>query len=261
MMYDPQAGKGLCLLLWGYQDSSVKEQVTVMKDMFKTTGGGFGPIQYASVNCNSSQVLPALKLVFEDALNLSGAWPQFIRTPANNPQLEKITPVSGVILIAGTDGVVRYVGPANSVIAKAIIKQETRTVSGDLASFFSQSNLAGNIQELAAGIAGQVQNTMSQATTEYKEDAPANIDIADDPTIVQAQQKLELAKLKAGTPFGLSLKSALDYCDEVLEGWPGTAEAEEAKRIISEVCSKTAARQYVRERIRDGKYVGEENQQ
>ncbi len=263
-MYDPTAGKALCLVLWGVEDPETMAQVNSVRKLFTSTGGGFGPVQYVGVNCNSSDQVQALKVVFDEVVNYPALWPQCIMTPTNKEQLADIDPVSGVVLIAGTDGTVRYVGPADNVIARSIISQEAKSVAGDMAAFMNSTPVTVPAMiipsELKSQLKAKVVKTKEPEVVPYKEDEPVKVDMVDDPTIIQAQQKLELARTKSKIQFGISFKSALDLCDEIMEKWPGTQEADEAKKIIEDICSKYAAQVYVKQRIRDGKYVGEENE-
>ena len=259
LTYSPNKGKALCILLWVCDDQKVKQQVSEMDRMFTETGGGFGPIQYLTLNCNQIDDPVATKVIFDQVVSYPSLAVHCLMTPANKEQLKKIEPASGVIAIAGPDGIIRYVGPADNPIAKAIIKQEAAAGSSEMAAFVAPSALNPAVEAAVANKAAKDANPEMEVTA-YQEDAPQKVKLEEDPTIHQARQKLDLAKTKMRMQFGISFKSALDLCDEILEGWPGTEEAEEAKGIISEICSKNAGRVYRKQRIQEGKYVGEQNE-
>ncbi|MBN2842912.1 MAG: hypothetical protein JXM68_07470 [Sedimentisphaerales bacterium] len=267
--YDPSKGKVLCLLLWGYQDQGVYSQAKALTEKFKRTAGGFGPVQYIALNCNEINDMIAAKHVFNDLMNHPAFWPQCLMSPGNKSQLAKIVPASAVLLIAGRQGEVRYVGPADSFLADAIIQQEI----GSEASVFAADKVLDNIvpvidiesvgqaleQAVKAGVTVQ-DNAALPVSAEKTPAAEPVDDIDSDPTLITARKKLDVARTKLKVPVGISYKSALDLCDEVLEGWPDTQVAQEAKEIIDEICSKHAGQVFKKQRINEGKYAGKDAQ-
>ena len=73
------------------------------------------------------------------------------------------------------------------------------------------------------------------------------------PSNHQAQQMLKTAKVQRKTNI-MSPRSALRMCDEVIERYPDTLEADEAKLMIKSMLSDHP--QLKKERERLGKYVG-----
>ncbi len=266
--YDPGKGKVLCLLLWGYQDQGVYSQAKALTEKFKRTAGGFGPVQYIALNCNEINDMIAAKHVFNDLMNHPALWPQCLMSPGNKSQLAKIVPASAVLLIAGRQGEVRYVGPADSFLADAVLQQEIGSETSVFASDKVLENIApaidiqavGQVLEQAVKVGVAVKDNVALPASAEKAAAKPVDEIDDDPTFITARKKLDVARTKLKVPVGISYKSALDLCDEVLEGWPDTQVAQEAKEIIDEICSKHAGQVFKKQRINEGKYAGKDPQ-
>ena len=288
MSYSPDQGKILCMLLWSYGDSMLPEQRRSLLKSFTDSMGGFGLVQFVSVNCNELTNPLAMKCLVDDIVKAPSPWVNCVMTPENKKQLTSIEPASPVVLIAGTDGTVRYVGPANNPLVNAIMIQESLSMAGSLggmsqfSDFMSSENMQQNIQEAmdqameaikdqTASMASQLEQQISDnsgvtpvqtESNSNRDSAPKTkvkkITIEDDPTILQARNKLEVIRLKMGKRFAVQYGSALELCDEIIEGWPDSEEAEEAKAFVRDILSKSRGKVYKKDRIRDGKYVGDE---
>ena len=70
----------------------------------------------------------------------------------------------------------------------------------------------------------------------------------------QAKQMLRTAQIQKR----VSPKIALDMCDDVLERWPDSKEANEAKAMIKSILRTPRGKPYKEPRTQQGKYVGDE---
>ena len=89
------------------------------------------------------------------------------------------------------------------------------------------------------------------ASSVAKPAKPKVITIEENPSILQARRKLDLAyRYKR-----LMYNKALQTCDEVLEQWPNSMEAEEAKELIKSILKNRKSLKEQRQKA--GKYVGD----
>ena len=278
LSYSPNQGKLLCMLLWSHGDSMLADQKKELLNKFSESMGGFGVLQFVSVNCNEFANPLSMKILIDDIAKSPSPWVNCVMTPENKLQLADIEPASPVLLVADTTGTVCYVGPVDSTITKAMWVQEKINVGlnkqmGDApqSSGFMNS-IKSTVGKVMSGMSESKQNAIPDqpADTTANQNVrsvpvempkvstkPKKVSIEDDPTILQARNKLQLAEKKMKIKFGISFGSALTLCDDVIEGWPGTEEAEQAKAYIREILSKGRGEVYRKDRIRQGKYVGE----
>ena len=290
--YKPGQGKLLCMLLWSYGDSLLPTERRTMLKAFTESMGGFGMVQFVSVNCNDITNPLASKFLIDDIAKSPSPWVNCIMSPENQQQLADIEPASPVMLFADAEGIVRYVGPAEGAIADAIMVKELMGAVNSLGGMSQitemmgggvQKSITDSMNQVMDSLKDQVSSMTSQMENQSAEEVNTTeavtnateteekpevktetvtvkkVSLEEDPTIHQARQKLQLAETKMKIKFGISFGSALTLCDEVIEGWPGTEEAEQAKAYIREILSHSRAKAFRKQRIREGKYVGKED--
>ncbi|MCK5270683.1 MAG: hypothetical protein KAJ46_07860, partial [Sedimentisphaerales bacterium] len=191
----------------------------------------------------------------------------------NRVQLSGLAPGTPSMMIVGTTGKICYVGPTGGVLPRMILVREllkavgaagmTRSappaMTGAPQSTGTSSGgvlglLFGGKKSESAPPAGPPSSPTAKKPSVSSVKKPAKpkvITIEEDPSILQARRKLDLAyRYKR-----LMYNKALQTCDEVLEQWPNSMEAEEAKELIKSILKNRKSLKEQRQKA--GKYIGD----
>jgi len=194
----------------------------------------------------------------------------------NRAQLSGLAPGTPAMMIVGTTGKICYVGPVGGVLARMILGRELLkavgvagmthsappAVTGTSTTPQSTGTSKGGVLGLLFG-GGKSSSTPSTtpppspsaekppAPSVEKSARPKVITIEENPSILQARRKLDLAYRSKRFMYN----KALQTCDEVLEQWPNSMEAEEAKELIKSILKNRKSLKEQRQKA--GKYIGD----
>ncbi len=310
--FDPRQGGALCLLVWalpdnmpnnrpnqnnmyemgfggGYRNPAQQQQTDILLeastdlnknfDQFRQLYARFinsGPaIRFASVCLNNPGQI-GTEDILKIALDKPCPWAFLTRNPINIDQLKDVPSASPVMLIIGSSGKIRYVGPVGGLLPVSIITQEyqrTRSAMPGMAPAFKPSQPGNGV---VLGILGQAfsgsgttppgqANTPPVAVTPPvrtvptppRPTTPPALNTADPDmqkiSVAQARQRLQVAETQKRVRMYMS---ALEACDEILAQWPNSTEAEEAKEMIRSILFSRPI--YKQDRVRQGKWVPED---
>ncbi|MCK5271032.1 MAG: hypothetical protein KAJ52_00585 [Sedimentisphaerales bacterium] len=235
--------------------------------------GTAGKISFVGINFN--------RLDEGDRERLSGIltdqpWPWsncLYDEDVNRAQLSGLAPGTPAMMIVGTTGKICYVGPTGGVLPRMILLRElfkavgaagmthsappamTGTSTTPQATGTSKGGVLGLLFGGKKTASAPPEDTPSSPTAEKPSVSsvakPKVITIEENPSILQARRKLDLAyRYKR-----LMYNKALQTCDEVLEQWPNSMEAEEAKELIKSILKNRKSLKDQRQKA--GKYVGD----
>ncbi|MBN1765506.1 MAG: hypothetical protein JW860_09640, partial [Sedimentisphaerales bacterium] len=214
-----------------------------------------GAVTFLGINCDPIQYRDRVAEVLMDQ-----PWPWsncMYADTTNQAQLSSLTTLGApVMMIVGTEGTIRYMGPVGGFLPQMLLKQELEKVTP---AKFDVKGMMSNLLSGGLKTKATTSNTAaaSRATDESNESIqpepvkPEQISIEDNPSIIEAQKLLEVAQLqKRFSPL-----SALEKCDEIMERWPNSLEAEKAKVLIQSILRNRP--QFKKAREQAGKYTGD----
>ncbi len=176
----------------------------------------------------------------------------------NRAQLSGLAPGTPSMMIVGTTGKICYVGPVSGVLPRMILGRELLKAVGTAGMTHSAppamtgTSKGGVLGMLFGG--GKTESTPAEKPLVSSAEKPAKpkvITIEENPSILQARRKLDLAYRSKRFMYN----KALQTCDEVLEQWPNSMEAEEAKELIKSILKNRKSLKEQRQKA--GKYVGD----
>jgi hypothetical protein len=185
----------------------------------------------------------------------------------NRAQLSGLAPGTPAMMIVGTTGKICYVGPVGGVLPRIILSRELLKAVGAAGMTYSAppattgtSTTPQATGTSKGGVLGMLFGGEKSSSTPAekplvssaeKPAKPKVITIEENPSILQARRKLDLAyRYKR-----LMYNKALQTCDEVLEQWPNSMEAEEAKELIKSILK--SHENLKEQRQKAGKYIGD----
>jgi len=245
-----------------------------------------GKIGFVGINYDTS-VSQVKQKLFEQPL----PWPTCLK--AENVNTEQLPDIAGaLLLLVDTKGKIRYIGPVGGFLPQMLLDMElakaTTTVaevpdipmmSSPVTSGFSgmgkgkSSDKKGILSFLSGGRSKKNGSEQTVVVTNMGSPSEPNVPIrkksVSTPPVIsrktpdvtlngsnlQARKLLRMAQVQRRlTPL-----SALRSCDEVLERWPNSREAQEAKTMIISLLDHGRLPNDIKaERKRQGKYIGEE---
>lgn len=249
-----------------------------------------GKIGFVGVNYDTT-VSPVKQMLLEKPL----PWSTCLKTELQQWPLPNIT--GALLLLVDTKGRIRYIGPVGGFLPQMLLDMELEkasSVSDDIPDFSQTRNsvssgLSKRQSKAKKGIMRSLfgnQNTNkdsdpSEKTARFGSTGEPNVPVRKKPGFdpqaipkrgprpglnsspdamlngnnVHARKLLRAAQVQRK----LSPLSALRSCDEVLERWPDSPEAEEAKVMIVSLLEHRRLRSDIKEeRKRQGKYTGED---
>ena len=201
------------------------------------------------------------------------------------------------MLLVDTKGKVRYIGPVGGFLPKMLIEAELKKAQTEAPLPVVAANMLKGIDlskfnSLASaksptGAFSLDPNDSSLSAADDSEDEDASADDQTDTVAVadaessgtntsagessepgdsigqssdsatsspRAKQMLRTAQIQKR----VSPKKALEMCDNVLDRWPDSKEADEAKAMIKSILRTSRGKPYKKLRTQQGKYVGNE---
>jgi len=174
-----------------------------------------------------------------------------------------------VLLLVDTQGKIRYMGPVGGFLPRLLLEQELqRAAPLDMGALAAG---AGSVAAALGSGGGPAKAPVPAASAPMGVTPPATqpaaaIPAPPQPTapaprtqpvaaedVAQARQMLQTAMLQKR----LTPASALQTCDEVLERWPNSPEAEQAKTMIRSILREPRSSALLQQRKQQGKYTGE----
>ena len=185
----------------------------------------------------------------------------------NRAQLSGLAPGTPAMMIVGTTGKICYVGPTGGVLPRMILVRELLkavgaagmtpsappTTTGTSKNGVLGMLFGGGKSTSAPSITPSPSPTAEKppASSVAKPTKPKVVTVEENPSILQARRKLDLAYRYKRFMYN----KALQTCDEVLEQWPNSMEAEEAKELIKSILKNRKSLKEQRQRT--GKYIGD----
>lgn len=191
----------------------------------------------------------------------------------NRTQLSGLAPGTPSMMIVGTTGKICYVGPTGGVLSRMILGRELLKAVGAAGMTHSAPSAMTGAPQSTGTSSGGVLGLLfgggksepappekhlssstakkSSASSVAKPAKPKVITIEENPSILQARRKLDLAYRSKRFMYN----KALQTCDEVLEQWPNSMEAEEAKELIKSILKNR--KNLKEQRQKSGKYIGD----
>ncbi len=181
------------------------------------------------------------------AVELPCPWPVCLQgDPINAGQLEGLPAAAPIMLLVDTQGKIRYMGPVGGILPQMVIAAqiaEAMESVPEVVTTMARIETAGGKDD-----AGQAEEAAEAAAVVEEVKAPEVVEKVSEP---QAKRKLQVAYVQKR----LSKQSALKECDDILEQWPDSLEADEAKVLIGTICRGNPS--ISSKRRAAGQYVGE----
>ena len=254
--------------------ASVFEITTDLGAMFEQlrgvfeTGLIFGGGNVVAVNLDP----PSRKAMLTDQL-MKNSWPWATCmahegfNESNWPLDETVSPV---LVVVGTQDKIRYMGPIGGFLPEMLIKMELPKVAVRQLGMPALPEMNATMEATVAEMAGQLlqglqqmQNVapgsqqvpvasqpQPQAQQSQQRAAGATPVVTQKKSVRQAADMLRAARVKRR----LTPKSACDTCDDVINRWPDSLEAEEAKLMIESIIRRD--KRLTEQRESQGKYTG-----
>ena len=198
--------------------------------------------------------LPARRSEMVEA-SLQNAWP-WPNCMANNPFNQQSWRIEGVYspvtMLVGTDGTIRYVGPIGGFLPQMLVKQETELVMA--AQMEATTDGGAEMQQLLDQAQQMLQGQSAEIEEAVDEDS-AGESTAEAP-VQQRQSNAQAANILRGAQAQriLSPRRACQLCDDVLDTYPDSLEADEARLMIESMLRRN--NRLREEREAQGLYVG-----
>ncbi len=242
-----------------------------------------GKAKFVGINFDPATQFNRKQMI--DKLTTS-AWPWtncMLNDKFNAAQWKMHGVTGAVMLFVDTKGKVRYIGPVGGYLPKMLIEAELKKARAEVpypvvAANMLQSMDLSKFNSLAAGKTSArilpsdpngliFSNQENSPDDEGKTDEDAAVfagaegsagDTSDSVFVLsspQAKQMMRTAQLQERIR---SFNKALKMCDDALERWPDSAEAEKAKEMIRRILRNPRGKIYKDLRTQQGKYVGDE---
>ena len=189
----------------------------------------------------------------------------------NREQLAGLTGAGPVMVLVGANGKICYAGPVGGALPGKLLERElTKAIPLTAARSGASPSITASANDSGAGLMGllfgkgDVKKTAQPAVKPKSADrteqavaptqpaTPKPKSLEEMPSIHQAQQMLQLAhrQKKIGV-----FNSALQLCDNILDRWSDSVEAEKAKLLITSILRRKPNLKKLRQE--QGKYTGE----
>ena len=191
---------------------------------------------------------PWAEVLAQDAVSAEGPVAQLFSMPG-------IDLTRPILVIADGSGKVRYAGPAEGFVPRLLL--DHLTSSGAIAlgtpSAAPVAPAVNPLSQILQRMTGQGAPPMDSAPPTPREvkppiqadkDEPPNL--LEQPDLIEAEKQLSYAKnlfIPLGNKRMMSSKRGVDICREIMERWPGTKYAEEARGLLRQL-SETDRRRY-----------------
>jgi len=235
-----------------------------------------GRVSFLGVNCNMlfGDISEKISQVF-----LDNPWPWsncLYDLDFNRQQLSTIKAGSPIMMIVGAAGKICYMGPVGGVLPHMILERELKKTSSASSAtpavpappaMSPPSEKAATSGETVNKMSGELSNnndnkppapettvTSSESTTNATQTPlPANNEPPQEKTSNhQANQMIQMAHIQRKAFMN---NKALEFCDTILERWPDSLEADQAKELIKSILDRHP--QLIKQRRTQGKYIGE----
>ncbi len=263
--------------------SNLKDNIKAFTKLFSQyiangLAGPTGAIDFVGINCNG--VNPVTQK--EIAKFITGnpcPWAHcMIDTKLNSKHLKQLPLASPVMVIVGTDGKVRYVGPVDGMLPYIILKKQIaganpKTSSDplaaigkiDLDAILKANNVStdGKAEDMLKSLLGKADKISKNNDSNAIKTNTVIIQPQTPPTKtttppVAKKKSNHQAFMMYQTAYNQkkigSFGSALSTCDTIMERWPNCSEVDKAKALIKRICQVRSI--YARERKKAGKYTG-----
>jgi|GEM_PF-2437075 len=236
-------------------------------EQFKKLFQRYGPIrtggrmQFVGINLNEGAM--AWGLCLKMLNEKSWPWSNCLAEQAiNREQLSaSIEKASPVMMIVGTEGKIRYIGPVGGLLPRIILNQELpKTTIPNLNQVSFQSLPSGTkpttksrLGKIVSGGSGKTNSVANNSTTTEKpKPNRASIETRKKTNVFEAEQELTRAnQLKTIKKY----PDALKKCDDIIQKWPDSLEADKAKELIKSILRNNKSLKNRRQN--EGKYVGD----
>lgn len=249
----------------GYGDRTSTEQIEAFGELFLQRFDDSG-VRFVAVNLDPVSKRPQLISTLFDN---SWPWAQVMATDPANSELQQLTKLSlseSVLAVTAADGTVSYMGPAAGFMAPLLASHFAAE-----AKTFSPGTSLG--QSTAAGQSGQGVRNFFEGVSEGQQGADANSPGAFGPGPIagqsqpneptertaptptardrdtekvypQAEDWLQMAKFhqKSGGLPMLTRKMMVENCRKILEHYPESPQAEEARKMLRELSEEDRRR-------------------
>jgi len=235
-----------------------------------------GRISLLGVNCNMlfGDISEGISQVFVD-----NPWPWFnclYDTDFNLQQLRTIKAGSPIMMIVGAAGKICYMGPVGGVLPRMILERELQKTAPSSSAVLKApsrpttsppsekaSSGPGQTTKKLFGWLSQNNDNKSSApeasgavspptTNATAPPAPANKPAQEKVSNHQANQMIQVAHIQRKAFMN---NKALELCDTILERWPDSLEADQAKELIKSILDKHP--QLIKQRRTQSKYIGD----
>jgi hypothetical protein len=155
------------------------------------------------------------------------------------------------MMLVSTKGEVSYVGPVGGYLPQMLLKRE-----------LARARVAGAGAPKPPAVQATPEPTPADASEAVETAVAPELEVPQVPAEPsdsaaerqQAQQMLSVAQVRRR----ISPNAALGMCDQVLERWPDTPEAEEARALIRSILEEGRNQDLLEQRKQQGKYTGQE---
>jgi len=191
---------------------------------------------------------PWAEVLAQDAVSAEGPVAQLFSMPG-------IDLARPILVIADDSGKVRYAGPAEGFVPRLLLDHLTSTgaiVLGtpSVTPTAPAANPLAQILQRMTGQGAPPTDSTPPAQREVKPPVQADRDeppnLLEQPDLIEAEKQLSYAKnlfIPLGNKRMMSSKRGVDICREIMQRWPGTKYAEEARGLLRQL-SETDRRRY-----------------
>ncbi|MBN1435654.1 MAG: hypothetical protein JW936_01140 [Sedimentisphaerales bacterium] len=195
--------------------------------------------------------------------SLQNAWP-WANCMANNPMNRRTWQIDGtyssVVMFVGADGVIRYVGPIGGFLPRILLDQEAELVIAARREIMDEAG--ENMQRLFNQTQQRVQDRATRRQRPAEESAEGSDEEAaveeavTEPPVQERQSNMQAENILRGARAQriVSPRRACEMCDEVLDQYPDSLEADEARLMIESMLRRDSDLR--EEREAQGLYVG-----
>jgi hypothetical protein len=214
----------------------LSSQMSAFANLFNSEFQNPG-LKFVAINTDPPQSKPEVM-----AKLLENPWP-WAQTMLNNPpaaeqladtNIAKLDSAEPMLVICGENGTAKYAGPAAGFLAPMVLRELTGTDPGLGAQYLMPAQTDPNLLASLSTPAGS--SITTEAIGQPQVQLQQNTDItAED---FQAQKLLEYARglfVPAGRKRFLSSKTAVDLCRQIINEYPNTSYADEARKLLRTV--------------------------
>jgi hypothetical protein len=217
--------------------------------MFRAGLADGGGVKFLAVNLDSAA---HKKDVVEEMFKQPQVWAQILvadQTAGPLPEFGAVSPEKPVLMMADSDGSIRYAGPATGFVAPMLLNQFLKgdstapAVSAEIDAVADSNSVSVDDSNSLSKPAPAVRAPAPKVAQKVVRPQVKPKELSDEDKI-QAEKKLVYARdlyMKLGKKPGLNYREGVKLCREVMQTYPGSEYADEAQRLLREVPERERA--------------------